>query len=189
MERSFETVLIERCAPTLAGVKPASLFRYRAKDSHALRPTVAPWTEILARHGLTLRLMRECPRTGSLLFYLYREGWVARIVSREESRRFLERMGYPPRAPLDDLLLGLSARICPEEAFPHEIGLFLGYPLCDVIGFMEHKGRNYTHSGPWKAYGDAAEAQKRFAMLKKCSAVYKRKYESGTPISRLIVAA
>ena len=25
----------------------------------------------------------------------------------------------------------------PEEDFPHEIGLFLGYPLGDVIGFYQ----------------------------------------------------
>ena len=28
MERDFETVMIEQCAPVLAGLKPAGLFRY-----------------------------------------------------------------------------------------------------------------------------------------------------------------
>ena len=32
MERSFEAVLVEQCATTLAGVKPASLFRYQGAD-------------------------------------------------------------------------------------------------------------------------------------------------------------
>ena len=30
MERTFEELLVEQCAPTLVGVKPASLFRYQA---------------------------------------------------------------------------------------------------------------------------------------------------------------
>ena len=32
MERNFETVMIEQCAPVLAGLKPAGLFRYETRD-------------------------------------------------------------------------------------------------------------------------------------------------------------
>ncbi len=28
MDRSFELLMVEQCAPTLVGIKPASLFRY-----------------------------------------------------------------------------------------------------------------------------------------------------------------
>ena len=31
MERDFETVMIEQCAPVLAGLKPAGLFRYETR--------------------------------------------------------------------------------------------------------------------------------------------------------------
>ena len=36
MERNFETVMIEQCAPTLAGLKPANLFRLECRDRAAL---------------------------------------------------------------------------------------------------------------------------------------------------------
>lgn len=32
MERNFETVMVEQCAPVLAGLKPAGLFRYETGD-------------------------------------------------------------------------------------------------------------------------------------------------------------
>lgn len=32
MERNFETVMIEQCAPVLASLKPAGLFRYETRD-------------------------------------------------------------------------------------------------------------------------------------------------------------
>ena len=32
MERDFETVMIEQCAPVLAGLKPAGLFRYETRN-------------------------------------------------------------------------------------------------------------------------------------------------------------
>ena len=43
MERSFEAVLVEQCATTLAGVKPASLFRYQGADKRQPREAAARW--------------------------------------------------------------------------------------------------------------------------------------------------
>ena len=67
--------------------------------------------------------------------------------------------------------------------------VFLGYPLSDVVGFIENSGRNFTCCGCWKAYGDPQAAQRHFAQLRKCTAVYLRLFHSGTPILRLAVAA
>lgn len=83
----------------------------------------------------------------------------------------------------------LSRRLCCEADFPHEIGVFLGYPLYDVVGFIENAGRNFTCCGCWKAYGDPSAAQRHFAQLNKCTTVYLRLFRSGTPIQRLAVAA
>ena len=38
MERNFETVMIEQCAPVLASLKPAGLFRYETRDCADLAP-------------------------------------------------------------------------------------------------------------------------------------------------------
>ncbi len=48
MERSFEAVLVEQCATTLAGVKPASLFRYQGADKRQPREAAARWAKELA---------------------------------------------------------------------------------------------------------------------------------------------
>lgn len=183
----FEAVLVEHCAPTLAGVKPASLFRYEPDGD--LSAVLTHWTQLLASHGLTLRVMKKCAKTGSVLLYLYRAAWVRRIVSEPPCRTFLNQIGYGKFTNLDALLRKLSVRFCMEQDFPHEVGIFLGYPLCDVQGFMQHKGRDYTCCGQWKCYGDADEAKKRFALLRKCTQVYRQLYQTGTPIGRLIVAA
>ena len=50
----------------------------------------------------------------------------------------------------DGMLRQLSRRLCCEADFPHEIGVFLGYPLTDVVGFIENQGRNFTCCGCWK---------------------------------------
>lgn len=51
MERNFETVMIEQCAPVLAGLKPAGLFRYETRDCAAPCRRVRSWNEQLASQG------------------------------------------------------------------------------------------------------------------------------------------
>ena len=153
MERNFETVMIEQCAPVLAGLKPAGLFRYETRDCADLARRVRSWNEQLASKGLSVRVLKGCVRTHQFLIYVYREARLRAIFSDEAVRAFL------------------------------------GYPLTDVVGFIENRGRNFTCCGCWKAYGDPNAARRHFAQLSKCTAVYLRLFHSGTPISRLAVAA
>ena len=172
MERNFETVMIEQCAPVLAGLKPAGLFRYETRDCADLARRVRSWNEQLASKGLSVRVLKGCVRTHQFLIYVYREARLRAIFADEAV-----------------MLTQLSRRLCCSAEFPHEIGVFLGYPLTDVVGFIENRGRNFTCCGCWKAYGDPNAARRHFAQLSKCTAVYLRLFHSGTPISRLAVAA
>ena len=57
---------------------------------------------------------------------------------------FLKWCGYEDTDP-EKALIRLSRRLSESDQFPHEIGLFLGYPLGDVIGFkMCIRDRCYT---------------------------------------------
>ena len=49
-----------------------------------------------------------------------------------------------------------------EAEFPHELGVFLGYPLEDVLGFIENQGRNFVYSGYWKVYSKKDRAIQTF---------------------------
>ncbi len=51
MERNFETVMIEQCAPVLAGLKPAGLFRYETRDCADLAARVRRWNDQLGRRA------------------------------------------------------------------------------------------------------------------------------------------
>lgn len=73
--------------------------------------------------------------------------------------------------------------------FPHEIGVFLDYPLEDVQGFMANGGAGAVCQGCWKAYGDAQEAYRRFRLYGKCREVYLSCYRRGFDVLRLTVAA
>ncbi len=73
------------------------------------------------------------------------------------------------------------------EEFPHEIGLFLGYPPEDVQGFIENRADGCKYAGCWKVYGDADAARKIFAKYKKCTDIYCMQFARGMSIERLTV--
>ena len=141
----------------------------------------------LAR-GVTVRVLRQCPRTGAVLVYVYRPARVARLLAVPHMLDFLAGEGYTP-GTADELLDQLAERLCCEGDFPHEIGVFLGHPLADVIGFIQNRGKNFTACGYWKVYTDPTAAQAEFDRYKKCERIYARCYYNGTPIRRLTVAA
>ena len=192
MERNFETVMIEQCAPVLAGLKPAGLFRYETRDCADLARRVRSWNEQLNNKGLRVRVMKGCARTHRFLVYVYREAQLSAVLADKAVQEFLRQEGYQLPAEQEQtgaLLNQLSRRLCCQAEFPHEIGVFLGYPLPDVVGFIENRGQNFTCCGCWKSYGEPAAARRRFDQLSKCTAVYLRLFHGGTPITRLTVAA
>ncbi|MDF2803134.1 MAG: hypothetical protein K0S61_3037, partial [Anaerocolumna sp.] len=48
------------------------------------------------------------------------------------------------------------------SAFPHEVGILLGYPIKDVEAYIENNGENYILCGFWKVYHNVEEAGKIF---------------------------
>mgnify|MGYP000134922409 FL=1 len=176
MERLFEEVFVEVCAPTLRGIKPSNLFRYQPQNRDKLLEALDFWNRELEPSGLQVRALKECSRTGA-------------VLGKISVQHFLKKSGYQMQKTVDGFLKQLSNRLCLEHDFPHEIGIFLGYPLEDVVGFIENQGKNYTCSGYWKTYGDPQEAKRRFDSYRECTEVCREKYRQGTPIIQLVKAA
>ncbi len=188
MERTFEELLVEQCAPTLAGIKPASLFRYQGADRRQAVRTAAHWTRELAPFDIRVRILKVCPRTGAVLIYLYRETELEGLLAEPAVQAFLEGSGYRTEGGCPGLLRQLSRRLCLEEEFPHEIGVFLGYPLEDVVGFIRNQGQGFTCCGCWKVYGDPEAARQRFAGYRRCTDSWREQLRQGVAITRMLTA-
>lgn len=192
--RTLEEVLVEQCAPTLARVKPASMFRYQPRDlkaeplEQALEKLPA-LRDMLAARGIRVRILKNCPKTETLLFFVFRTELCGRILEDRAVRAFLRAGGYDAERGIDAVLDQFSERICLREAFPHEIGILLGYPLADVVGFIRNGGRNCRGQGCWKSYSDPAGAKRSQEIYRKCTSIYKRLFAAGTPLTKLAVAA
>ena len=181
----MERVLLTHCAPTLAGLKCANLVRLTGPRAE-LEAAAQAWRATLAPRGVHVRTARW--DGDSALLYLYREGHLRREWEKPGAADFLRRHGYEPGAAVQENVELLLRRIARRPCFPHEIGLFLGYPLEDVQGFIENCGKHYRLCGCWKVYGDPQAALRCFARYEKCARVYLQCYQNGHSLSRLTVA-
>ncbi len=85
---------------------------------------------------------------------------------------------------MDSCLQHLIARMKDYDAFPHEIGCFLGYPAEDVLGFIRKEECKYR--GIWKVYGDVEYAKNLFAIYDRCTKSYMSRYLAGETLDRLV---
>ena len=180
----LDRAIIDHASPTLARLKLGNLFNYPITEGFcsefiALR-------EELREKGVTLSILRIVQ--GKALIYVYRADTLEEALRDNSVQQFLKSCGYH-RFDAIGAIETLKARLGGADAFPHEIGIFLGYPLEDVLGFIENGGRNCLTCGCWKVYSNECAALTAFQRYRKCKAVYQRLFASGCPLSRLTVAA
>ena len=176
-----EELIVRHCAPTLANLKTGSLFVCPITDRPSFFSSLRSLNELLVPKGLRALPLRI--REYSALVYLYRPSRLKKDLEDPTAIKILQDHGY---SCYGKCLPKLIERVRASEEFPHEIGLFLGYPPEDVQGFLDH--RPCKCSGCWKVYGDENKAKKTFDLYKKCERVYCQQLARGIDIKRLTVA-
>lgn len=135
----FERYLIDHCSPTLASLKIASLFTYHFKSLDELFENVSKWNRELEEKGIAVTVLQL--KSNTALIYVYRKDELKNSLNKIEVSTFMKKCGYKSTT-VSYALNMLRARLEKYNSFPHEIGVFLGYPLGDVIGFIKNQGRN-----------------------------------------------
>lgn len=145
-QRRFEELMAYHCAPTLKGVKIANMFHV----SRSLFPNAWELIEVynakLKEKGLAFVILQaDQPR---ITFYLYSYKKLQRVLNQPEIQSFLRLFGYSTNS-VSACLDHLENRM-KHSFYPHEIGIFLGYPYEDVLGFIQDKP--CCGIGAWKVY-------------------------------------
>ena len=156
---------------------------------------VKRYNVLLSGKGVTVRVLNRHTATNGAkraLVYVYRKKLLDKILNDVEVYNFLKKYGYNYNCneKTTEKSIGfLSERFGKSGEFPHEIGIFLGYPLGDVEGFIENGGKSSKCVGCWKVYCDECEALKVFEKYNKCRRVYKKLWNEGRSLLRLTVPA
>lgn len=145
-----------QCAPLLSGIKPSNLLTLR---NHSVEEVET----VFAGTDITVQILCQTGRQTVLL--LYREEELLAYINTPDVKQAMQRFGYRTLHLTDifkDLCTHYETYMTDRESFPHELGLLLGYPVEDVLGFVENQGQNYLYSGYWKVYGDVSRAKALF---------------------------
>ena len=180
-----DEMIIRHCSPTLAGVKTGNLFSCSYTDKKEVFSKVRSLNRRLVPKGV--RVIPLKLSVDRVLLYLYRPNKLEDDLAVEDAAKLLKEYGYSVKDSAK-CVVRLSRRLNESEDFPHEIGLFLGYPPEDVRGFIDNHAEGYNCAGCWKVYGDELSARKKFDCYKKCTDVYCSQWAKGKSIERLTVA-
>ena len=180
-----DQTIARNCAPTLAGIKTGSMFSAEYADRKTLARELFELNTLLTNHGLRAVLLRCMKRRA--LIYLYRPDALEQDLLDPEAAAILRERGYPESDPR--LCLGqLIRQFRQSESFPHEVGLFLGYPPEDVQGFIQSPHAGYQCVGCWKVYGDREKAERTFDLYRRCTKALCRAAARGKTLEKLIAA-
>ncbi len=180
-----EELIIQHCSPTLAGLKTGNLFTSFYSSKEEIKTSVRRLNRLLVPKGLRILPLRYAG--GKALIYVYRPARLQQDLTNYFACSLLREKGYPCGHP-ERCVAQLIRNLRDSKDFPHEIGLFLGYPPEDVQGFIQDTTGCCKCTGYWKVYGDPERAQKLFRQYKKCTDVYYAHWSKGTSIERLTVA-
>ena len=151
-KKDLKTQLALQCAPLLTGIKLSNLLTVKCSS-------VEDVENLFQDTEITVHTLYRTEYRATL--FLFREAELLDYLERKEVREALAMFGYQTIS-LIDIFENLCARyqkyMTDHHSFPHELGLLLGYPACDVLGFIENQGQNYLYSGYWKVYGNVQEA-------------------------------
>ena len=180
-----EEIIVKYCSPTLAGIKTGSLFSCSYNSKNEVYAFLRKLNISLRNKGVRFMPLRFTNK--KVLIYAYRPSRLLPDVQSKEADELLSPRGYCTQN-CGSCLARLIKRLGEGDEFPHEIGLFLGYPVDDVKGFIENKACGAKCVGYWKVYSDEEKAQKLFEKYRKCTGIYKKQWRAGKPLAQLAVA-
>lgn len=160
-----ELKLVILCFAVLKACKQSNMISLNDKELYELNV-------LMDKSVLSSKILYKSK--GRNLVLIYRKRELENHLNSVEIMNFLRSLGYKGNSLiefLEELKLRINIRKINGETFPHEIGIFLGYPLCDIVGFLENSGRDYLYSGYWKVYSNLEETLKKFNEMDKAKTV------------------
>lgn len=156
-EDIFVKMIIQMLGPVLLGEKPSEIISFPKKNSRGLHRIKSIFNSC---HRISYREFIAFNGCTKILFY--NNNLLDETLLDQRNLGFLKKIGYSEEYTLENYLNHLIRKI-EKDHLPHEIGIFLGYPLNDVIGFMGHPALKLTKINGWNVYGDSRLSDAKYA--------------------------
>lgn len=184
MMNSIDHIIGFHCAPAIRGIKLSNLVSIPRDMNDQIQVVLTEYNKQYNTLGLFFFELCRCKERRLLL--VFRKRQLEAYVRQPAVMKFLKAHGYREEWALTEMLEHLRNRMEWCDSFPHEIGVFLGYPLTDVKYFIARRGAGYQLCGEWKVYTDAVGAQRAFLSYKLCREYCQTQLKLGKTFSSLV---
>jgi len=174
-EDVFVKMIIQMLGPVLLGEKPSEIISFPKKEGVGLHRIKSIFDHC---HKISYREFIAFNGCRKILFY--NDNLLNETIRDQRNLNFLKKIGYRAEYNVQDYLDHLIGKI-EKEHLPHEIGIFLGYPLKDVIGFMGHPALKLTKINGWNVYGDSRLSDEQYAKFNRAKQQIQRMLEENSP--------
>jgi hypothetical protein len=144
--------LVMTLAPVIMGVKPAEILSFPNSENNIEEKLLKIKKHFEICKKIKYEIIKVENRSVKIIFY--NESALENALSDNRNKKFLINLGYPKDYNMYGYLMYMVKRI-ESGSIPDEIGVFLGYPLKDVMGFIGHPSLKLTKVNKWRIYGDS----------------------------------
>ncbi len=215
VEAEFIRCLIRQTATILAGKKPSAIFNFIPRATglnvtqehkmYCARSVVSYYSQMLSDYGFCMRVCAEYD--DKICIFAYRPNLLKSVLTRFCVKEVLHQHGYitdDAEDQINELIYRLALYHADRDAlsvpidlsqrndvdrcapFPHEIGLFLGYPVEDVVSFINSAGAESVSVGQWKVYHNNDRAQKQFEVMRRWEEFLLERFNTGSSFKELL---
>lgn len=164
-KRYLLSFIAYNAAPTIAKQKASYLIIFHEKGKRNLHNLWETYKKDVKKDvSMSVCELKRLYNSTAVLFY--NEEDINNILSKCRYGKFLTELGYNTQMSSEQSLLLLKKRY--ETVCPHEIGVFLEYPMEDVIEFIDNPDKQCLMFGYWKVYHNINYAKKKFEKYDKC---------------------
>ena len=177
---SVEMQLVVQCAPLLAGLKISNLLIISAENQEAFE-------NLMNDRDLSVYFLTRL--NGKVVYLLFRYEELEALMTDSNISSFFRREGYSDLsiyAVLRKFKKRYERHTLSGGEFPHEMGLILGYPIEDVVGFIENEGNNCLYTGYWKVYNRLEEKKRIFISYEKATERIVKMISRGVPVRDIV---
>ena len=155
----FEFNIIRKLGPLLLEDKPIHLFCFRKDFKFKDKILKLIEKDFKDLEKIKYKVIPCVNDTIKILFYNIVN--IEKVLNNKPKVDFLKRQGHNE---LDDYkhFIDYFTKKLEKNIIPPEIGIFFGYPVKDVIGYIGHPSLECTVTKGWKFYGDPRLSEEKF---------------------------
>ncbi|MBN2897699.1 MAG: DUF3793 family protein [Clostridia bacterium] len=149
--------IMMRLGPTLMGYKPLHIFCF--KNDFKFIKQIIDDVVCLFSKSKHVKYRLVFSQNGTIKIVIYNLDAMKGVLEDPRIRHFLSMHGYDSTSDSVVFIEQLAEHL-KNNALPSEFGVFFGYPLKDVMGFIGHPSLKYVKTTAWKVYGNPRSSDK-----------------------------